>query len=188
MSDGFCLLYCRPARDPFCMTELEVTMARCGVSLRIAGSNDISALTLEGEQERWDWETFRNALNTLPSLSFQWWQSEDEDVYCRLRRAGDIHVVELGLDGLDDGQVARLCDSLLRFAEEAVTRNEFVGLIIDVLGLTADYDWDESIIAERQLSHQLPDMIALTVEKANAISKGGVEFEYWKSLALLRKR
>lgn len=89
--------------------DIVAPMMDClGVTLVYPGTDEVVTLTTEGDPIRVHRDAFLAGLSSQREpVSFLWWFSDSETVYCRIRRGADRYIAEFGMEGLDEHQEAR---------------------------------------------------------------------------------
>ncbi|MFE8604557.1 hypothetical protein [Archangium violaceum] len=155
MSERIALLYEVGSSGTLIDSMAEV-LARAGLSLAHPESGQAVVLDQEGEQSLASAAELRRLLEETGTVRFQWWFAKDHDVYCRVRREGDLHVIELGLEGSNATERALVGEVL---QERFKAGNEAsVGLVLDPEGVTEDYDWDRFFISREILDWSAVDL------------------------------
>ena len=134
------------------------------LGLRLEGfGGRVCAISAEGDQFVVTREWIVEQVAALREVSFQWWYSDSEDVYCRFN-PGERHErwsVELGLDGLDDGQVDALIAAVRRHFEEQSSRRAACALVVDRNGNCEERDW-RPVIDGREGAPCRPEIFLLS--------------------------
>lgn len=88
-------------------------------------------------------------LANLPlsnQVSFQWWWGENEDLYCRIRKVGQLSIIEFGIEHTSKEQTLIILETFIEMLKHY--RDSFVGFVVDRSGYlnTNNYDIDEVIL------------------------------------------
>lgn len=111
-----------------------------GLSVTIPNSESVSVWNDDGTQTTTTMHGLRSLVDKKAAANFQFWYSQDEDLFCNLRCDGQVVICELALDGLDLLQERELFQTLLRFGT-ATRPSRMNWLVYDRNGELAGFDW-----------------------------------------------
>lgn len=138
-------------------------LAAVGLSLVHPRSGQVMILDPEGEQVPVSRQELREHI--AQEASFQWWFAEDHDVYCRVRVARGVRIIELGMEGCNAAELAAIGGMLAqRFMRGA---SASIGLVFDPEGVSEGYDWDRFFLDHESVDWRdaeigFPEMIGLS--------------------------
>ena len=140
MSSGFAISYHRFI-GPEDFSRLEVGLADADVHLQRPTDGAVTLLSDVGDQVIGSRDAILAILTAGKTLNFQWWFRDGGDLYCRFR-SGETVAIDVGLDGLTGHQFAGVKQSLMGFAATEIAHSNFLGMVIDRMGTTEEFDWD----------------------------------------------
>ena len=148
MAERNALIYGR-AWPMFPLVSLEETLRLAGLSIVHPPTQLVMALDSQGDQFSLSPDDLRHAVSQGNCVSFQWWFTDEHDVYCRIRGVGSVSVVELGMEGCGLAELRSIRSALEgRFGS---SDESSVGLVFDPQGVTEDYEWDRFFVHGEQL-------------------------------------
>lgn len=131
-------------------------------------NGNITEVTLDGDVVIDQAQLLRGVgLDHVTEFHFKYWyDSEDGDIYCRIRRvAGDLVVQEFGIDGFTMAERDAIAVDVLAAAVAAGESTR--GIVVDRLGYAEDIDWDAVVLGTEPVTI-VPDLLGLIGPAAHA--------------------
>lgn len=153
------------AKGEFDLTRLCEVLEPLGLTLEHPTKGAVLMLNNEGDQISISQVELEARIRRGVDTSFQFWYSEDHDLFARVRRNLSIRIIEFGLEGTNEGERTALGGALRKYFDEQAEAG--LGLVFDPDGVIEDYDWDRFFIkgdALRQevFSAGLPDLLLIS--------------------------
>lgn len=89
-------------------------------------------------------DEFWRRVETQPETRFLWYFGPEDRRYCRIRRVGEISIIEFALEGCSERDVDALRATLKKYFTEGTV--DGIGLVFDPNGSSEDCDWDRFFI------------------------------------------
>jgi hypothetical protein len=134
-SDRALYLYLRVAQSEFAFDEIIEHLRSHGICLEFPGSENVKVLSSEGDQFEKPRQWLLQAIRSTPSINFQWWVNDREDVYCRIRFDRPRTIVEFALDGMTNEQEVEFLKCAFGLLNVYLFQGILIGCVIDQLGV-----------------------------------------------------
>ena len=163
MSDGFAQIYLDKRYADYSFSFLHGYFYCSGLSIENPFSGIIWRLTEDGRIAM-PLELVINHIATEREITFQWWFSDSEDLYCRFRFLEQTVCIEFYLDGLEEEQKDIVCNACIALLRLLISLNVGIGLVVDRRGYSVELDWDSIFLRQHQfpVNMPLPDILAFS--------------------------
>jgi hypothetical protein len=135
-----------------------------GVSLQNPGNGLITEVSEEGEQFPLSRELLLSRIQARNTINFQWWLTDSTDLFSRIRFLERATVEEYTLNGLGE-DIGRISDMLLSRFKRKFEERIAVGFVIDTLGVTEDYYWDDFFLNDAKFDMDFPSKLGMPLNK-----------------------
>ncbi len=143
MAERLAFLY--EKNRPGLVTRLAEAFARLGMRVVRPGGDAVGIIDDEGETHAASPNALERSVDAGDTVRFQWWIDSESDVYCRIRAALNIQVVELGLEGSTSRVLSAIGGALKR--RLVASGDDGIGLVFDPEGYAEDYEWDDFLLS-----------------------------------------
>jgi hypothetical protein len=161
MSRGFAFI--AELYSGFSLTELVESFETIGVRLKNQSSQRITKLSSIGEQIFISEDELCKIIKGYLRVTFQFWLSDDTDICCTFQRLSDnvaLHIYSF--DGLDRSEIARMRQWTIGLFKKKACHGNAVLFIVDLWGITQDYEWQEFLEEKGKIPVSLPEIIGVS--------------------------